>query len=135
MPMLATQTDYVRRSKHDRRSGVRSTIDGPTEERRVATQDRRAHRSNGRVPLSLPVRVRTWGNQIEPAVEAVTRTFNVSRTGLYFESVKTFKMGQPVRVALNFSVEHPGDAIEQPALVVRVYSVGGSKFGVALKYL
>ena len=84
-----------------------------------------------RVRLELPLRVRS----VEFGFEEVTTTVNVSRGGVYFLSERPYRIGQPVRIQLNYN-SSGGDALEQPGEVARIQNVAGTfKKGVALKYL
>jgi hypothetical protein len=84
-----------------------------------------------RVRLELPLRVRN----MEYGFEEVTSTVNVSRGGVYFLSERSYRIGQQVKIQLNYN-SSGGDALEQHGEVARVQTVVGSfKKGVALKYL
>ena len=102
-------------------------------ERRVAADRRgRARRTNRRVALQTPVRVRVISAASQ--FEEITRTVNVSRNGLYFQSDRPYAKGIPVCVAMNYSSREPGVAPEQKATVVRVDSVPGSaNRGIAIQ--
>jgi hypothetical protein len=102
-------------------------------ERRVATDRRgRARRSNRRVALQTPVRVRVISAASQ--FEEITRTMNVSRNGLYFQSERPYTKGLPIYVAMNYSSREPAVAPEQKATVVRVDSVPGSATrGIAIQ--
>jgi hypothetical protein len=89
------------------------------------------NRGPRRVRLELPLRVRN----MDYGFEEVTTTVNVSRGGVYFMTERSYRIGQPVRIQLNYN-SSGGDALEQPGEVARVQNVAGSfKKGVALKYL
>jgi hypothetical protein len=131
--------DHVRRSNRERRANcerramARAGQQPQSADRRRSVSDRRMARSNRRAPLALPVRVRYANGQ---RTEEVTVTSNVSRKGLYFHTAKAFEVGQDVRVALNYSSMSPGEALEQPGLVVRIDGApGGERRGVAVKYV
>jgi Tfp pilus assembly protein PilZ len=84
-----------------------------TEERRTAAQ-----RTQKRLPLSLPVRVRV----VEPyrTFHEVTQTQDVSRGGILIYSDKSYKVGDSVMVALNYSAGVAGSDLEQSGKVVRM---------------
>jgi hypothetical protein len=98
-------------------------------------EDRRqdARRADRRVALQLPVRIRVSFNQSQ-FIE-VSRTVNVCRRGIYFQTERPFAKGVPVRVALNYSPWEPsGQPAEQKGTVVRVHSFPGSTArGVAIQ--
>jgi hypothetical protein len=102
-------------------------------ERRVATDRRgRARRTNRRVALQTPVRVRVISAASQ--FEEITRTINVSRNGLYFQSERPYTKGLPIYVAMNYSSREPAAAPEQKATVVRVDSVpGAATRGIAIQ--
>jgi hypothetical protein len=102
-------------------------------ERRVASDRRgRTRRTNKRVALQTPVRVRVISAASQ--FEEVTRTMNVSRNGLYFQSDRPYTKGLPIYVAMNYSPREPAVAAEQKATVVRVDSVPGTATrGIAIQ--
>jgi hypothetical protein len=102
-------------------------------ERRVSTDRRgRVRRMQRRVALQVPVRVRVISAAQQ--FEEVTRTMNVSRSGIYIQSDKPYAKGTPIYVAMNYSAREPGMSGEQKATVVRVDSVPGSTSrGVAIQ--
>ena len=102
-----------RRKGADRRGGVRRT------ERRVA--------------LQLPVRLRVNANGAQ--FEEVTRTVNVGRSGIYFQTERPYSKGLSTFVALHYSPSEPGVLTEQRGTVVRVDSLPGSTVarGVAIQ--
>jgi len=123
-------------SRHERRSqpGQRGAASGP-----AAAPDPSADRTDPtkhvqrdhRAPLNLPVRLRVW---TLGGLEEITTTKNVSR-GLYFETAKDFRVGQEVRVALNYSGKSAGTVLEQIGHIVRVDPLpAGPKKGVAIRY-
>ncbi len=83
--------------------------------RRGAQQ--RRHR---RVPLELPLRVSARKNGA--VLQETTRTMNVCRTGVYFQSELEYHPDLSVGVELNYSGAAPaaGNSFEQPGIVVRV---------------
>lgn len=96
-----------------------------------------APRENARGPrrldLELPVRIRSknFGGSTE-----FTVTNNVSRGGLYFVSDRLYKIGQEVQVALNYSADATGHALEQRAVIARIVPIKGSlRKGIGVKYL
>lgn len=89
---------------------------------------RRGHR---RVALQMPVRIRA-NTQAAP-FEEVTRTVNVCRNGIYFQSERPYSKGLAALVALNYSPREPGSLAEQKGTVVRVDSEPGARVrGVAI---
>jgi hypothetical protein len=97
-----------------------------------ASTDRDDSRGQRRVPLALPLRVRSdeFGGFTE-----VIKTVNVSRGGVYFHSERPYRTHQELKVALNYSAA-ASEHMEQRAQVVRVQTLDGdSKKGVAVKYL
>ena len=147
-----TRETYWIYSQHSEGSvAPRRTADAPTEgaaspaataqatpmrmqtERRVSSDRRgRVRRLQRRVALQVPVRVRVISAAQQ--FEEVTRTMNVSRSGIYIQSDRPYTKGLPIYVAMNYSSREPGMAGEQKATVVRVDSVPGSQSrGVAIQ--
>ncbi|GEM_PF-5122854 len=126
----------TRRAKSNRRK-MKSIPQPLSAERRRAAADRRTARSNHRVPLALPVRICTMG---EDRLDEITVTHDVSGKGLYFFSSKPFQAGQPVSVALNYQPDIP-DALALPAEIVRIDTSpgagghGSAVRGIAVKYV
>jgi hypothetical protein len=89
-----------------------------------------------RAMLSLPVRIRCF----EPTLpEEVSKTVNVSREGLYFETTARHYLEQyfhnwKVRVVRNFQ---PGDLtnLEETGQIVRIDHLPEGKLGVAIHIL
>jgi hypothetical protein len=102
-------------------------------ERRIGTDRRgRVRRLHRRVALQVPVRVRAVSTAAQ--FEEITRTVNVSRTGLYIQTERPMTKGLPIYVAMNYSAREPGMASEQKATVVRVDAIPGSRArGVAIQ--
>ncbi len=102
------------------------------EQPKSASTDREDTRGPRRVPLTLPLRVRSteFGG-----FEEVTSTVNVSRGGVYFHTERAYRIGQQLKIILNYN-SGSADPLEQRAEVARVQTLPGSfKKGVALKYL
>ena len=95
-------------------------------ERRGASQ-----RRNKRVALQLPMRVRV--NAYDLHFEEVTKTVNVSRSGVYFISSSPYEEGTLAYVSLNYFQEIAGSNIEQRGKVVRVESPANKSRGVAIE--
>jgi hypothetical protein len=102
------------------------------QERRAAADRRQAlNRTNGRVPLSIPVRIRVHSGGLH--FDEVTETVNVSRTGVYIKSQRPYQKGVGTQVTLHYSPVNPGMGIEQPGTVVRIDHDPDMKFkGVAI---
>jgi hypothetical protein len=126
-------------SRHERRShpgqpsGVPAAAPGvPSADSAPRTDPTKHVQRDHRAPLSLPVRLRVW---TLGGLEEITTTKNVSRGGLYFETAVDFRVGQEVRVALNYSGKSAGTVLEQTGHIVRVEPLpGGPKKGVAIRY-
>lgn len=114
-------------------NGKQETMRSSQSERRNGLERRaRPRRTNRRVALQMPVRIRvsTQASQFEE----VTRTVNVSRNGIYFQTERPYTMGLPTHVALNYSPHASGPLSEQKGTVVRVDSEAGSRTrGVAIQ--
>jgi PilZ domain len=102
-------------------------------ERRVGIDRRaRSRRTQRRVALQVPVRLRVISAASQ--FEEITRTMNVSRSGIYIQSERPYTKGLPIYVAMNYSAREPGMSGEQKATVVRVDSLPGSPGrGVAIQ--
>ena len=102
-------------------------------ERRISSDRRsRSRRAQRRVALQVPVRVRVISSASQ--FEDVTRTVNVSRSGIYIQSERPYTKGLPIYVAMNYSAREPAMSGEQKATVVRVDNVPGSaNRGIAIQ--
>ena len=102
------------------------------ERRKVAERRGGVRRTERRVALQLPVRLRVNTNGAQ--FEEVTRTVNVGRNGIYFQTERPYSKGLPTFVALHYSPREPGLLTEQKGTVVRVDSSPGSPArGVAIQ--
>ena len=101
------------------------------ERRSAADRRHRARRTQRRVALQVPVRVRV--NAPASQFEEITRTVNVCRNGIYIQSERPYSKGAPIFVAMNYSTKEPSILSEQKATVVRVDSMAGTPArGVAI---
>ena len=70
----------------------------PVEKKRVE------HRSRSRVPLKFPIKV--VRQRFGRALEDLTETINISRSGAYFRSSQSYDVGETVQVIMPYK---PGD--------------------------
>lgn len=88
-------------------------------EEKRSSPDRRAiqQRIHPRAPLQLLARVSA---QTDGVFQEITRTTNVSRSGVYFQSEYPYQRNQPVAVQLSYSEVMKDSHTEKPGVVVRI---------------
>jgi hypothetical protein len=102
-------------------------------ERRSGTDRRgQSSRRHHRVSLRLPVRVRV--DSTEMRFSEVSKTINVSRSGMLFKSERPFQNGISVFVAFPYDPDNPGPTIEKQGTVVRVASGDSEHKDVAIMF-
>ena len=102
------------------------------ERRKNAERRQSLKRTNDRVPLQLPIRVRAKIDDVQ--YEELTNTINVSQSGVYFASTKPYRKGISALVCLNYSESNPAINIEKKGTVVRIDSEpASSEAGIAIK--
>ena len=87
--------------------------EGPSAEVEKKREERRIHK---RAYLKLPVRIRGW---ITDVVVEVTKTDNVARGGICFETLKHYPKGQILQIIYPYRVDSPEVDQEMPARIVR----------------
>lgn len=129
--------DGIAESQAGKSTGQRQTstmiASEPSTPGSSATIDYRTHsrRKHERVSLQMSLRIRA--NTSAARFSEVSKSINVSRTGIFFRSTFPYQPGLKVFVTLSYSPESPNPPIEHTAVVIRVDSQkeNGSQ-GVAL---
>lgn len=101
--------------------------------RTPADRRQQVQRNHRRLPLAMPVRIRT----LKPGgFEEVTQTVNACRGGIYITSDKPYQKDMLLMIAMNEADMAVTAALEQKARVVRVdRSPGQSLYGVAIAFV
>jgi predicted RNA-binding Zn-ribbon protein involved in translation (DUF1610 family) len=117
-------------------AGVQSLageLGGTLAPRTPADRRQQVQRNYRRLPLAMPVRIRT----LKPGgFDEVTQTVNACRGGIYITSDKPYEKNMLLMIAMNEADMAVTAALEQKARVARVdRSPGQSLYGVAIEFV
>ena len=127
---ISENLDYLKQSEGESVLPANGNAPKPSVEMETRDGERREF---GRNRLALPIRVLcTAGKDVR---EEITRTHNVSMTGIYFRTQSTYKIGTVLKVVYPYWTDPGSINKEYSARVTRIDGLPGEFWGIAVEFL